>query len=294
MHSDPFLQQLAELVHNERTANKWILVPTNDVGWMLSERLVREGTNWINLRFTTPFALALDAAAPGLIERNIDPCPDLLGPSLLQSILAEHHPQVLLPGVAKAMWTALHEARMAGVTPGAYEQPYLEYLLKHQLADRAMVYAHAGATKVSPDDFILPYPYHIWNPLERHFFEGLPARHLTPQATTVQAPRRASRRQPMEVQPQRTIHLFYAGRRDLEFQEILRRIDRPFDEVELAAHSEDLPLLLDVFTEAGCPVTFAEGLPLALSRPAQALNGFLQWMEGGYRMRWEVPRVSAF
>ena len=70
--SDPFVEQLAQLARTHPTANKWVLVPHHELGWMLGERLLLQGCNWINLRFITPFQLALEAAAPELLAQGLN------------------------------------------------------------------------------------------------------------------------------------------------------------------------------------------------------------------------------
>lgn len=65
---DPLVVQLHELCRSHRTRAKWVLVPGHALGHTLGERLAREGTNWANLRFTPPFDLALEMAAPFLVE----------------------------------------------------------------------------------------------------------------------------------------------------------------------------------------------------------------------------------
>ena len=42
----------------------------------LADRLVLDGTNWANVRFVTPFDVALRMGAPFLVERGIDPSED--------------------------------------------------------------------------------------------------------------------------------------------------------------------------------------------------------------------------
>jgi hypothetical protein len=51
--------------------------------------LAREGTSWASLRFTPPFELALEMAAPFLVERGFDPVPDGLGPALIVRLLLD-------------------------------------------------------------------------------------------------------------------------------------------------------------------------------------------------------------
>ena len=87
--SDPFVSQLATLCSNSPTAPKWVIVPTHALGHTVGDRLVLEGTNWVNLRFKTPFDLALEIAGPYLAERGIDPAADDSGPALMMRLLRE-------------------------------------------------------------------------------------------------------------------------------------------------------------------------------------------------------------
>ena len=50
---DPFVEQLKKCCTQFPTRSKWVLVPTHAIGHTLGERLVLEGTNWLNLRFVT-------------------------------------------------------------------------------------------------------------------------------------------------------------------------------------------------------------------------------------------------
>lgn len=54
----PFVDQLAELCRSQVTRTKWVIVPTHAIGRTLGERLVREGTNWMNLRSVTLHEIA--------------------------------------------------------------------------------------------------------------------------------------------------------------------------------------------------------------------------------------------
>lgn len=54
----PFVEQLAELCRLQITRTKWVIVPTHAIGRTLGERLVREGTNWMNLRSVTLHEIA--------------------------------------------------------------------------------------------------------------------------------------------------------------------------------------------------------------------------------------------
>jgi hypothetical protein len=86
---DPFLLQLADLCRTERTRSKWVIVPTHALGHTLGEHLGLGGTPWANLRFTTPLDLALQMAAPFLVERGVEPAADEVGPALVMRLLLE-------------------------------------------------------------------------------------------------------------------------------------------------------------------------------------------------------------
>jgi len=284
---DPFIQQMADLVKAMPTANKWIVIPHQELGWMLGERLVLEGCNWVNLRFITPFQLALEGAAPDLLAEGFNPCPEGLGPSLVHHLLTclPQHPLAGLvdqPGVTEALWNTLFECRMAGVSLGALDRAYQSYLDQHRLADRSMILARRANAKVAPNDVVVLYPYCTWSPLEREYVQRLPGQLVLGAASALEAPRRwQGWRHPTPVSEATQNEFFTAGRRDLEFQEVLRRIDRPYDQVEMVAHSQDLPLLADMLVQYSCPATFAQGLPIRLSRPGKALLGFMRWLEEG-------------
>lgn len=302
---DPFVAQLQTLCRDERTAAKWIVVPSRGLGWTLGERLLHEGCNWVNLRFVTPFQLALEAAAPELVARGLNPSPENLGPSLIQGLLLRQPkadyfgPLILQPGMAEALWRALSELRLAGLGPADLKRlktspkrrelerllaAYLAYLDEHGLADRATVLSQPLTNcPVQSHDLVLPFPYTVWSPLEARLIDALPGRHLRPDATDLPAPRRLGSRRPMGG-PRPVPRLFHASRREDEIAEVLRRLLKdsvPLDQVEVTAPTEDLPLLADRLAAAGFPATFEGGLPITLSRPGQALTGLLNWVERG-------------
>ena len=201
---DPFLAQLCHLARTEVTRNKWVLLPNQQLGWSLGEQLLLRDCNWTNLRFTTPFQLALEVAAPHLLEQSIDPKPEGLGPDLIANLMqrlpsdtARHFRNLIRkPGMSGALWEAVLELRMAGLDSDAIQpdlfQPvakgrelqallraYEDRLNEHALGDRAKVittalqYLETGST-IQQDDLVLEYPYHLWSPLERRFLSALP------------------------------------------------------------------------------------------------------------------------
>lgn len=306
--ADPFVEQLKRLCRQHPYTAKWVVLPSPSIGWTLGERLIHEGCDWVNLRFTTPFQLALEAAAPELLARGVHPCPDELGPGLLQNLLlslpededSHFRPLILQPGMAQAIWSTLQEFRATGLpaqalgnllySPKRRElyrlfRAYEAHLRTNQWADRAdILSARIPVTAIAKDDLVLPYGYCCWTPLEQHFLESLPGQHCLPDATDQPPPTFYPPRQPVPAQGKAPV-FFSAGRRHEEIDEIVRRILQrkiPLDQVELCALPEEALLIQERLTGAGFPCTFEAGLPATSSRPGQALAGLLTWIEHGY------------
>jgi ATP-dependent helicase/nuclease subunit B len=199
-----------------------VLVPGYGLGHTLGERLAREGTSWASLRFAPPFDLALEIAAPFLVEQGIDPVPDGLGPALIARLLLDlpastpryFRPLAEQPGMGDALWGTLRELRMAGVTaadlqPTIFEVPakaaelgallrtYERHLATERLADATLVYEtalrHIDVCPIHPGDLILELPGVLWSPLERRFLDALPGERLPARALAppgLEAPRR--------------------------------------------------------------------------------------------------------
>src|SRR4051812_18556332 len=164
---DPFIAQLARLASEHPTRVKWVFVPTHAIGRTIGERIVLDGTNWLNLRFVTPLDIALVMGAPFLVERGIDPSEEGLGPALMMRLLLDlpfeggyFRPLADQPTMAQALWTTVRELRMAGVksqdlTAEAFESPakhaelrallasYERFLADNSRGDMATVYEEA-------------------------------------------------------------------------------------------------------------------------------------------------------
>lgn len=287
---DPFIQHLLTLARTNRTEVKWVFVPYPGLKWTLGERLLHLGQPWANFRFTTPFELALETAAPDLIAEGINPKPETLGPSLIHKLLLELPGEIpayyrnLLgqPGLTEALWSTLYELRMAGAESSsllhlaspkreelsALLEAYQSYLSQSRLADRAAVLQRAKPRSlVQEDDLVVEFPSKRWRTLERRLLDELRA--IRPEGSP-------------DGKPQ--LRFFRSGRRDAEIIEIIRQVrELPVDQVELATpDSTSIPLLRDKLALVGIPCTFETGLPVGVSRPGQALLGLLSWIEHGY------------
>lgn len=200
------LNQLAAICRAEPTRAKWVLVPSRTLGHMLGERLARESGSWLNARFTTPGDLALDTAAPLLVEAGINPVGDDLGAPLMMRLLrelpagtpayfrslAEHHT------MGEALWSTTSELRLAGVDAsalqaGAFDTPakhaelqallaaFESWLARERRADEAEIYrtalAHIAECRVRPEDLVIDLLDTVWPPLVRRFLDALPGEH---------------------------------------------------------------------------------------------------------------------
>src|SRR5262245_14970959 len=208
---DPFLRQLADLCRAERTRAKWVIVPSHGLGHTLGERVALGGTSWANLRFATPLDLALPMAAPFLVERGTDPAADAIGPPLVMRLLldlpatvpAYFRPLADQPRMAEALWAAISELRLAGVSAAAVPRDafasadkhaelvallegYEAHLRDRRLADRADVYrealAHLELSPVLAGDVRIECPGTAWAPLERRLLDALGGTALRPRA----------------------------------------------------------------------------------------------------------------
>ncbi len=231
--ADPFIAQLARLCHDNLTGAKWVIVPTHALGHTIGERLVLEGINWANLRFKTPFDLALETAAPFLVERGINPVSDDLGVALVMRLLAElpedvpsyfRHLAFQVP-MAAAIWRTIGDLRTAELSgdhlvEGAFENQvkrtelqgllgaYERYLTENKLADGPAVFAealkHLEYSAIRPSDTRIELPEVIWTPLVRRFLDTLPGKVVAPatlEKPGLTIPRRlaTAQRQPGEM-----------------------------------------------------------------------------------------------
>jgi hypothetical protein len=221
---DAIVAQLEGLCRSRPTVAKWVFVPSHAVGHTLGERLVLEGTNWANLRFTPPFDLALQMAGSFLVERGINPSPEGVASALLMRLLTELPGSVPAyfrhladqPKMAEALWAAISDIRMAGLSAidlpeeafsstakhaelRALLEAYEAYLVEHQLADRASVYRealeHLDVCPVLPGDHRIELPVVMWAPLERRLLDSVPGTRVTPDVLDLPGlvpPRRAA------------------------------------------------------------------------------------------------------
>ncbi len=218
---DTFVDQLKSLCVVYPTRAKWVFVPTHAIGRTLGERLVLEGTDWVNLRFVTPLDLALRMGAPFLVERGIHPSEEGLGPALMMRLLLDlpqergyFRPLADHPTMAQALWTTVCELRMAGVRPEALKpevfpspakhaelvallSAYEHFLDQHNRGDIAAVYEeavkHPDWCPIQAQDCWTELPDTNWSPLQSLLIDSMRGERFHPRAFElfgVRVPRR--------------------------------------------------------------------------------------------------------
>jgi len=309
---DAFVEHLKLLSKDHPTRSKWVVVPGHNVGRTIGDRLVLEGTDWANLRFVTPFDLALRMGAPYLVEQGIDPSEEQLGPALIMRLLLglpEAHtyfrPLAHEPRMATALWATIRELRAAGIRATdlkaeAFESEtkyaelqalldaYERHLADHKLGDQATVYEealkHLEWCPVKAEDCVTVLPNVRWSPLQEKLLGALPGESLACSAPHTEHPAPALSTE--HTAPSKAASFFTAGGPESEVEEVMRRIltsGRKLDEVEIACASDGYATLL---WEKACryewPVTLATGLPATLTRPGRALLGLIEWVEDNF------------
>ncbi len=220
---DPFVDQLKRLCAAHPTRTKWVWVPTHGIGRTLGERIARENTNWLNLRFVTPLDIALVMGAPFLVERGISPSEEGLGPALMMRLLLNlptqdgyFRPLADHPTMAQALWSTVNELRSARIGPetlnnegfssaakhvelhallAAYEQ----FLTDNKRGDLATIYEealkHPEWCPIKNADCWTELPDAFWTRLQRALIDVTPGERIAPlafQIPGVTIPRRLS------------------------------------------------------------------------------------------------------
>ena len=191
---------------------------------------------------------------------------------------------------------------------------YEAFLLQTKRGDMALVYAEAARhpdwSPVKSEDCWTELPDVVWAPLQRSLLQMLPGERITPRTLSIPGaatPRRLSDRRVTSVAPDsglmplvhllrtqekrrrnsdrlgRPIHLFHAGGREAEIEEVFRRIlatGAPLDQVEIACASDaHVSLVWEKALRHDWPITLGPGIPAAQTRPGRALIGLCDWIE---------------
>jgi hypothetical protein len=185
-----------------------VIVPAHPIGRTLGDRLVLEGTDWLNLRFVTPLDLALRMGAPFLVERGIDPSEEGLGPALIMRLLLGLPQEggyfrhlADQPTMAQALWRTIRELRTAGVKSkdlhaDAFVSPakhtelrallaaYETFLAEQRRGDQTTVYEeavlHPEWCPIQSQDCWTELPDEQWTLVQRRLIDTLPGERIRP------------------------------------------------------------------------------------------------------------------
>jgi ATP-dependent helicase/nuclease subunit B len=191
------------------------------------------------------------------------------------------------------------------------------FLAGHNRGDMSTLYEealnHGSWCPIQSEDCWTELPDTIWSPAQRRLIDSVGGERIAPRAlevTDCRIPRRQCQSAD-RVKPDRTtnplafllsppssatkaptapeIHLFNAGGRTAEIDEVFRRIlplGSPLDQVEIACPSDAyVSLIWEKALRHECPVTLGTGIPAAFTRPGRALLGLCNWIEADFSAR---------
>ncbi len=309
-----FIAALAGLCASKPLEEKRLIAPSRRVGNQWLDAAARAGQPVLNARVETLRSLAVELAAPALANDGLTVAPrraeQLLADRVLRAMLLEGRLPFLSQarpgaGLAATVLASLAELRREGVPEdrlrdGVFEDgaksadlrllagEYGRLLAAEGLADYALVLRLAAErlaadpAALGRDTLVLIPEDAAPNGLERRLIAAIPAGRLLRLAVDPPG-------LPEQVGFSRAV-----GERN-EVRSVLRRClesGTPLDEVEILYTDSAYALVLsETFAAIDRPgfepgdeaaVTFAEGLPCALSRPGRGLSGWLRWMSEGY------------
>jgi RecB family exonuclease len=298
-------EQLAQIARDHRVTEKVLIAPSLAIGHQIGDRIAQSGTAWINLRVetirtladaTASFAIAREgltvlsrAQALSLVERA---CDRALGDSSYFSAIADR------PGFHRAMQRSLDDLRFAGLSAvelkrGTFEETrkgsdlarilraYEEELTAGRFTDRCGVLERAiellGEGKrpaFDRDALWLVIEDPELSSREREFLALL-------------AGRNAQAIAPDEGPTAAEIRFVRAMGEENEIRGVFRAVlseQGSFDHTEIVYTDRDayLPLIYELAEEHEVDATFAEGIPVAFTRPGAAALAFTSWIGGDY------------
>jgi RecB family exonuclease len=333
------LTSLASAARHHPFAEKWLIAPSRRAGHQWVERVVRAGTDVLNLRVTTPLALALELAAPSMASDGVTLATGRLGTMLVDSVWDVVAKRDYLgrlgrtDSIAELVWNSLNALRLADVEPARVSEEHLEHrdkaldlrdlhdayverLREEKLVDEADVYRRAMDRMRSvgiPADTLYLVPGSLRpRGLQREFLESLPGEcrlRVEIGARSDHDVGLLSRLSPMDTtrttpELDGSVDFLRAVGEVNEVRGVLRRCladGIAFDEVEvLVSDSETyVPLFREIGRgfvaddrPEGLPITFADGIPTAGSRPGRALAAWLGWIGAGYPQTMLVRMIG--
>ncbi|HEX7070470.1 MAG TPA: PD-(D/E)XK nuclease family protein, partial [Rhodothermales bacterium] len=323
--TSPLLRQLAAFCRQHPVARKCVFVPSRQVGYNLGSALAREGVSWVNLELVTPLDHARAIAAPVLAAEGYRPLPDDARLLLVEQVVAEvldadpgsYFAEVPRSGgLARAFLGTLKSLRLSGLEPADVDRTLTSakgrfiaaaYQAYRSRLDAQHYYDDARVFEKAIDRMPLA-PGAVYAILDETSVAGLAGRYIESVAGSnlvrvgvpdvdldppyqSAADRLASLpRIEAEPAPQASRSLYTCIGSEGQLREVLRAMlasGVPLDAVEIVYTSERpfLTRLVDLADRFGVPLVFGAGIPVGLTRPGQALLGFLRWIESDLSAR---------
>ena len=305
-----------------RTGAAWLVAPSRRVGQEWVETVVRLGHPVANLNVTTLPALAFDIVADTLAASGTALAPPRAKLVAVERVLDESRADLESFRDFAGPWRRLAERvlasveaiRAAGLAAGdvvgglgrtakardlgrildRYEAALRGLNLVDQPGELALAIDHVAAGRVPPAIALVLVPDDIDPPpLERKLLAALgSAPGVTVRTLATDPPLAAA---PAAIDASH-VSIFRAAGESNEVRHVLRTAvarGLRFDEIEIVhTDAATYPALVREIVAAlprpaepaagHLPVTFAEGLPLADSKPGRALSGWLAWRRDGH------------
>jgi len=315
-----FIQNLASICRENLLAEKWLLAPNRRVGNQWVEQVARSGQPAVNLRVTTPLALALQllSAAGREVTLVSGQAHELMVDRLWCALKEKQEAPYLAtvkttPGFLSRLAATIADLRRAGVAPdqlvnsrfevsakgaevGALYSAYCRELDTLGVYDSARVLLEAISLVSTLGGTLILLPSFMHLPgLEGRFIDTIPDEcHV--EVVGDMAGDLPGLLDPAGGDTGLTVSFATALGETAEVRSVFRRIlsrQIPLDQAELLYGDQDtyLPLLFEesvrlarrhVTDVTDPPVTFAEGIPTRFTRPGRALMAWVDWIREGF------------
>ncbi len=316
------LEQIRMICSTHPIAEKWVFVPSLQVGSNTWTSLSANGIATANLRFVTPLGFAqqqVPLVAANMISRDqgLVIVADILTDD--QSLARRFAGDVrITPGVISAVYSALRATRLSGVDPftrGRLADLNAKYEVKLAgRADERVAYLTALDAVVDrpPQNLAWILADTRLSPLESIFLRAAcPEMSLVGSDVAIgEAPawtaagQFSSREENMrdasafEIQDlvDGNLHVVDADDERTEISGIVREVITrkiPMGDVEIVYSSRGTYLPLLLAQASTVPISFSEGYPSRLTVPGRLLQAYLRWLESGWKKRLLVELLQS-
>lgn len=327
------LRALREICCNNLIEEKILIVPTRIAGQQIMLLMAKMGIPCLNVHIETIASLSERISKGYIYKEELTPVSRLVAEHIVMMIVKDLSQEGQLryfdelkitPGVSRAIYDAILDMKMAGLSPNqvrvdAFINPlkgedlqtiYLQY--QQMLEQRKMV-DRVDLTKIatriwqgrSPCGlFILP----VWldlKPVEKQLLSKIDPVQIVSVALSKADSIDAVFAVETDHQPR--ISLFQAYGENNELREVFRRIKQqriPLEKVAILYTSCEpySQLCYNLAQRYNVPVTYGQGINLRNTKPGRLLFGLLEWINSGFEVTklyplfisgdWRLPNSS--